>query len=85
MRGAAAVGVTLACDLGAMYGEEEFLRMARRKALQMDELLKDLPRDFALQTLRGKAFTPARLTEFYEMAFGSPYKVIVLLEGESSS
>jgi DNA polymerase III delta subunit len=65
-----------------LYGEEEFLRMARRKAL-LDELLKDLPRDFALQTLRGKAFTPARLTEFYEMAFGSPYKVIVLLEGES--
>lgn len=64
-----------------LYGEEEFLRTARRRAL-LDELLKDLPRDFALQTLRGKAFTPARLTEFYEMAFGSPYKVIVLLEAE---
>ncbi len=64
-----------------LYGEEEFLRTARRRAL-LDELLKDLPRDFALQTLRGKAFSPARLTEFYEMAFGSPYKVIVLLEAE---
>ncbi len=65
-----------------LYGEEEFLRTVRRRAL-LDELLKDLPRDFALQTLRGKAFTPARLTEFYEMAFGSPYKVILLLEAEA--
>jgi DNA polymerase-3 subunit delta len=65
-----------------LYGEEEFLRTERRKAL-LDELLRDLPRDFALQTLRGKAFTPARLTEFYEMAFGSPYKVILLLEAEA--
>ncbi len=65
-----------------LYGEEEFLRATRRKAL-LSELLKDLPRDFALQTLRGKAFTPARITEFYEMAFGSPYKVILLLEAET--
>jgi len=65
-----------------LYGEEEFLRATRRKAL-LDELLKDLPRDFALQTLRGKAFTPARITEFYEMAFGSPYKVLLLLEAET--
>jgi len=65
-----------------LYGEEEFLRTARRKAL-LDELLQDLPRDFALQTIRGKAFAPARITEFYEMAFGSPYKVILLLEAEA--
>ncbi len=58
------------------------MRTARRKAL-LDELLKDLPRDFALQTIRGKAFVPARLTEFYEMAFGAPYKVILLLEAET--
>ncbi len=58
------------------------MRTARRKAL-LDELLKDLPRDFALQTIRGKAFVPARITEFYEMAFGSPYKVVLLLEAET--
>ncbi len=65
-----------------LYGQEEYLRTRRRQAL-IDELLRDLPRDFALEVIRGRAFTAARLMNLYEMAFGSPYKVVLLLEAEA--
>jgi DNA polymerase III delta subunit len=67
-----------------LYGEEEFLRAQRRQAL-LEELLQGLPRDFALQVMRGRSFTPHRLMEFYELAFGSPYKVVLFLEAETLS
>lgn len=65
-----------------LYGPEEYLRTRRRQAL-LNELLRDLPRDFALEVIRGRALNASKLMSFYEMAFGSPYKVVLLLEAEA--
>lgn len=67
-----------------LYGEDEFRRSERRRFLT-EELLADAPVDFALTTFRGKAFNEAALTQFYELPFLSPHKVVVITEAENLS
>lgn len=64
-----------------LYGEDEFRRSERRKALQQ-ELLGDAPADFALTVWRGKAFGEQTFPQLYELPFLASHKVVVLLEAE---
>ncbi|MCX8111725.1 MAG: DNA polymerase III subunit delta [Bacteroidia bacterium] len=65
-----------------LYGEDEFRRTQRRKAL-IDELLQGLPADFALTIWRGKTFGESTFPQLYEPPFLAPYKVVLLLEAET--
>jgi len=67
-----------------LYGQDEFRRTQRRKAL-LEALVGDGPADFILTVWRGKAFTEATFPQLYELPFLAPHKVAVLLEAESLS
>lgn len=67
-----------------LYGEDEYRRSERRKAL-VQELLGDASPDFALTTLRGKAFDEKAFTQLYELPFLATHKVVVLTEAEALS
>lgn len=67
-----------------LYGEDEFRRSERRRAL-VEELLAGAPPDFALTTFRGKAFNEAALPQLYELPFLASHKVVVITEAETLS
>ncbi|MCS7162555.1 MAG: hypothetical protein NZ958_04400 [Bacteroidia bacterium] len=67
-----------------LYGLDEYRRTLRRQAL-VTEQLQGLPADFALQTYRSREVGETTLLEWYDVPFGVPYKVVVLLlEGTDS-
>ncbi|MEN3040104.1 MAG: DNA polymerase III subunit delta [Bacteroidia bacterium] len=66
-----------------LYGEDEFRRSERRKAL-ISELLGGADPDFALTIWRGKSLSEHILPQLYELPFLLSHKVVALiLESET--